>query len=196
MKNKTVHKIPSIVIYTLFFVFGVLTTYVMINKTEYFQHNKSTIPTLDKPDYYPPDSSIPYYTLKWMNNIKFTKKELLKKADIQTSNEGKISRISFKKGEVNIDKAKNVNYPFVVRIELIDPNTNKTETLFFSKTRYEKAQIYRTDELGIDTLVKWEDIKVGEYVTIAENINLLISNVDEKNNFTDKYLNSLIIHVK
>lgn len=157
---------------------------------------KQGIPTLDTPEYYPKDAAVPYYTLKWLNNIKYTKKGLLTAANIQTRNEGVITRISFKHSEINIDKETHVNYPFVVRVELNNSKSKKIETLFFSKARYDKAQIFRTGKSGSEQRISWEEIKVGEYATIEENIDLLISNVDDKSNFTDNYLKSLTIHIK
>ena len=156
-----------------------------------------TPPSLDEPNNYPADSAIPYYTLKWMNNIKFTKLGILSRADIQTTNEGRVTHKSIDKpGEINIDKVANVNYPFVARIELTNPEKNTAEILYFSKIRFDKAQIFRIDKNGNSEKANWSDIKIGDYAIIEENINLLISNVDKKNNFTDEYLKSLTIYLK
>lgn len=152
--------------------------------------------TLDREDYYPEDSAIPYYTYKWLENIKFSKKGILTRAIIQTTNEGKISKISFKKSSINVDAKANVNYPFVVRIELLDPKNGKNETLYFSQARYNVARIYRIDQFGNKNKIRWEDIRVGEYAIIHEEVNLLIPNTDSQNNFIDKNVKSLIIYLK
>jgi len=151
---------------------------------------------VDRPNYYPSDSAIPYYTLKWIENMKFAKKGLMTGANLQFTNEGKITHLSFKHGKLNIDKEANVNYPFVARIELTNSINNKHETLYFSQARYEKAQIYRETKDGSIKKISWEDIKIGDYAKVEESVDLLITNTDNQNNFTDKYVKSLIIYVK
>lgn len=197
MKKKTIKRIPTITLLTLFLLLIILFEFFALNKYSLLKNNSlKDVPTLDKPNYYLSDSAIPYYTLKWLENIKFAKKGILSRANIQTTNEGKITRLSFKHGEINIDKEANVNYPFVVRIELNDSVNNKSETLYFSRIRYDKAEIYRIEKNGLKKKTSWEDIKVGNDAKIEESIDLLVPNVDDKNNFTDKYLKSLTIYLK
>jgi hypothetical protein len=196
MKKKNSRKIYFFASIALALVLTLVLSFFAINK---FFPNKNTVKnlaSLDMPDYSSPDSAISYYTLKWLDNIKFTKKGILSRANIQTTNEGIVVHRSFKTGKINVDKKANVNYPFVVRIQLSNEANNTKETLYFSQIRYDKAQIFRTKVDGSQSKTNWEDIKEGDYIIIEESIDLLIPNVDSQNNFTDKYLKSLTIHLK
>jgi len=195
MKIKRVKKINFYLVSVLLLV-ALFSIYLITNNSLQKNKNLKNLPTLDTPDYYPVDSAIPFYNLKWLDNLKYDIKGILTEANVQTVNEGKITRISFEHGEINVDKKANLNYPFVVRIELSNPVNNKKEVLFFSSVRYEKAQIFRTGENGELNKVGWEDIKAGDTASIEENIDLLISNTDGKKKFTDNYVKSLIIILK
>ena len=151
--------------------------------------------SVDTPDYYPKDSAVPFYTLKWLNNIKYAKKGILSGANLETIYEGEVVQFSLDKGDLNIDKNSGLNYPFVARIELKNKDGKKV-TLFFSQVRYDKAKIFRSDTAGGEKRVTWNEIKPGDYAKVIEKIDLLIANTDEKINFTDKFVNSLTIYLK
>lgn len=197
MKKKNIKKIPVSILLVLLLLLVAVLSFIIFSQYSLIKKDSSNnMVSVDRPDYYPSDAAVPYLTLKWLNNIKYAKKGILSTANIQTMNEGRITLISFKQGKINVDKKADINYPFVVRIELKNQVQGTKETLFFSKIRYEKAQIFRTEKNGLVKKTNWNDIKVGDSARIEESINLLISNVDSQNNFTDKYLKSLIIYLK
>ena len=197
MKKKNIRKIPILVLSTLFLLLMAVLSFTIFSQYSLIKKDGSKdMASIDRSNYYPSDAAVPYLTLKWLNNIKYAKKGILSMANIQTMNEGKITRISFKQGEINVDREAKINYPFVVRIEIENPADKKNETLYFSRIRFEKAEIYRTETNGLIKKAYWKDIKVGDKAKIEENIDLLISNVDSKNNFTDKYVKSLIIYLE
>ena len=195
MKKKNrykIHHVVSIIGVSLILILS----FFAISKFLPSSNTVKNLSSLDIADYHSPDSAISYYTLKWLDNIKFTKRGILTRANIQTTNEGIVVHKSFKTGKINVDKKANVNYPFVVRIQLSNEANNTKETLYFSQIRYDKAQIFRTTLDGSRMRTNWEDIKEGDYIKIEESIDLLIPNVDSENNFTDKYLKSLTIYLK
>lgn len=197
MKKKRIKKSQILIISALFLLVAAVWSFFFLSK--YFllkNSNLKNIGSVDRPNYYRPDGAIPYYNLKWLENIKFDGKGLLTKANLQTTNEGKITRLSFEHGEINVDKERNVNYPYVVRIELHNPAANNNETLFFSQMRYNIAQIYRIDKNGLSKKTDWNDVKVGDYAKVEESIDLMVANTDSQINFTDKYVKSLTIYLQ
>lgn len=197
MRKKNIRNTSILVLSAAFLLLIVVLSFTIFSQYSLIKKdNSKDTASVDSPNDYPSDSAVPYVTLKWLNNIKYSKKGILNIANIQTMNEGRIARISFKQSELNVDKEAKINYPFVVRIELENPADKNRETLYFSKIRFEKAEIYRTEPNGSIKKSNWRDIKVGDKAKIEENIDLLISNVDSKNNFTDKYVKSLIIHLE
>lgn len=152
--------------------------------------------SINKSDYTFLNSAIPFTTLKWLENLKFAKKGLLTRADLQVVHEGIITQLSFQNGEYNVNQEIELIYPYVVRIELKIHDSGKKYTLFFSKARYEISKLYRIGKDDLITKANWSDLKIGDNVKIEENINLLISNTDNNNRFTDEFVNSLTIYIK
>jgi len=156
------------------------------------QGNKRII-SVDTPVESIPNKAITTLNMKWLQNLAYGKKEILKKAEVKTSLEGKITLITFKPGIINIDKQNNINYPYkaALRIESTDGIVN---TVYFSDARVKKAQIFKNIK-GVNWTLKWQDLKNNDKIKIEEQVDLLIPNADDNNNFTDKFVKSLSIEV-
>lgn len=196
MKNKAIKRGNNTILILILLFLVLLPAVFLIKRKIAGSNNLSSTPTLDIHNSRRSDGAVSYYTMKWLENIKFGGKGILSRVNLQTTNEGKITRLSFNHGEINVDKETNVNYPFVVRMELYNDKNQNYETLYFSQVRYDKAKLYKTGQNGLTEKIGWSDVKVGDYAKVEEETDLLISNVDNQNKFTDSHVKNLTIYLQ